>query len=151
LHPQIAKLLEERRNLGNGKWLDWATAEALAFASLLDEGYRVRLSGQDSERGTFSQRHAVWVDQVSWNQYLWIWMIMIYISIHPGKGDSLLSFPSCSWQRSKCLQFALIRKRGIRFRMGLFLGNTSDFGDMGSSIWRLCKCCTSYDRLFSIL
>jgi len=69
LHPQIAKLLEERRNLGNGKWLDWATAEALAFASLLDEGYRVRLSGQDSERGTFSQRHAVWVDQEKETRY----------------------------------------------------------------------------------
>ncbi|EME31691.1 2-oxoglutarate dehydrogenase E1 component [Galdieria sulphuraria] len=63
LHPQISKLLEERRNILNGKALDWATAEALAFATLLDEGYGVRLSGQDCQRGTFSQRHALWVDQ----------------------------------------------------------------------------------------
>ena len=46
-----------------GKAIDWATAEALAFGSLMLEGYPVRLSGQDSERGTFSQRHSVWIDQ----------------------------------------------------------------------------------------
>ena len=46
-----------------GANFDWATGEALAFGTLLAEGYGVRLSGQDSGRGTFSQRHAVWVDQ----------------------------------------------------------------------------------------
>src|SRR5262249_57287941 len=52
-----------------GKWMedgvgiDWSTAEALAFCSLLLDGHRVRLSGQDSERGTFSQRHSVLIDQ----------------------------------------------------------------------------------------
>ncbi len=45
--------------------LDWATAEALAFGSLVTEGFGVRLSGQDSGRGTFSQRHAIWIDQTS--------------------------------------------------------------------------------------
>src|SRR4029434_10721383 len=49
-----------RREMAQGKRpLDWAAAESLAFASLALEGYRVRLSGQDSARGTFSQRHAV--------------------------------------------------------------------------------------------
>lgn len=46
-----------------GQGLDWGTAEALAFGSLIEEGYKVRLSGEDVERGTFSHRHAVVVDQ----------------------------------------------------------------------------------------
>ena len=44
---------------------DWATGEAIAFGSLLLEGHRVRLSGEDCQRGTFSQRHGVWIDQVN--------------------------------------------------------------------------------------
>ena len=54
----------------SGEGFDWATAEALAFGSLLAEGYGVRLSGQDSGRGTFSQRHAVWVDQQTGEKYI---------------------------------------------------------------------------------
>jgi 2-oxoglutarate dehydrogenase E1 component len=58
-HPKIEKILEQRRLMGQGKKpLDWASAEALAFASLAEDGVRVRLTGQDSQRGTFSQRHA---------------------------------------------------------------------------------------------
>ena len=53
-----------------GDGIDWATGEALAFAALLDEGFPVRLSGQDSERGTFSQRHSVLIDQESEARYL---------------------------------------------------------------------------------
>jgi 2-oxoglutarate dehydrogenase E1 component len=59
-HPKIKRLLEARRQMAAGaEPLDWSAAEALAFASLACGGVRVRLSGQDSERGTFSQRHAV--------------------------------------------------------------------------------------------
>src|SRR3546814_5970478 len=54
----------------SGEHLDWSTGEALAFGSLLSEGYGVRLSGQDSGRGTFSQRHAVWVDQTDEHEYV---------------------------------------------------------------------------------
>ncbi|MEP0842694.1 MAG: 2-oxoglutarate dehydrogenase E1 component, partial [Phycisphaerae bacterium] len=58
-HPKIQRLLHARREMAAGqKPLDWAAAEALAFASLVTQGVRVRLSGQDSQRGTFSQRHA---------------------------------------------------------------------------------------------
>jgi 2-oxoglutarate dehydrogenase E1 component len=63
LHPMIAKLLESRRkDVLDGQPLNWATGESLAFGSLLLEGTPVRLSGQDSRRGTFSQRHAVLYD-----------------------------------------------------------------------------------------
>lgn len=59
-HPKIKRGLELRRQMARGeKPLDWATAEAAALGSLAAEGFRIRLSGQDSVRGTFSQRHAV--------------------------------------------------------------------------------------------
>jgi 2-oxoglutarate dehydrogenase E1 component len=59
-HPKIKRLLQGRQEMARGEApLDWSAAESLAFASLVCEGYRVRLSGQDTERGTFSQRHAV--------------------------------------------------------------------------------------------
>ena len=71
LHPKLAALLERRRKaIAEGGALDWGTAEALAFGSLLVEGTPVRLSGQDSCRGTFSQRHAALVDQRTGEEYL---------------------------------------------------------------------------------
>ena len=64
IHSRIGRLLDaKRRMFETGEGIDWATAEALAFGTLLVEGTRVRFSGQDSARGTFSQRHAVLVDQ----------------------------------------------------------------------------------------
>jgi 2-oxoglutarate dehydrogenase E1 component len=66
LNPKIARQLEAKRAaIESGEGIDWATAEALAFASLCAEGTHVRMSGQDSGRGTFSHRHAVLVDQES--------------------------------------------------------------------------------------
>ena len=53
-----------------GEGIDWATGEHLAFATLLDEGYPVRLSGQDCDRGTFSQRHSAIVDQTTEERYM---------------------------------------------------------------------------------
>ncbi|MGZ2258986.1 2-oxoglutarate dehydrogenase E1 component [Roseobacter sp. A03A-229] len=64
LHKTVARLLESKKEMfENGGGIDWATAEALAFGSLLTEGYPVRLAGQDSTRGTFSQRHSGLVNQ----------------------------------------------------------------------------------------
>lgn len=64
VHPMIKKIYDQRReSINTGQSVDFATAEALAFASLLKEGFNVRLSGQDVERGTFSHRHANIVDQ----------------------------------------------------------------------------------------
>jgi 2-oxoglutarate dehydrogenase E1 component len=63
IHPKIKKLLEQRREMGRGERLfDYGMAEALAFGSLVLQGTPVRLSGQDSQRGTFNQRHSVLVD-----------------------------------------------------------------------------------------
>jgi 2-oxoglutarate dehydrogenase E1 component len=64
IHKTLARVIDAKRQMfADGAGYDWATGEALAFGSLLSEGYNVRLSGQDSGRGTFSQRHAVWLDQ----------------------------------------------------------------------------------------
>jgi len=64
LHKTVARQLDAKAEMFNsGKGYDWATAEALAFGSLLNENYPVRLSGQDSMRGTFSHRHSAFIDQ----------------------------------------------------------------------------------------
>ncbi|WP_108484969.1 2-oxoglutarate dehydrogenase E1 component [Oceaniglobus ichthyenteri] len=69
-HKTIDRLLEAKKQMfETGEGFDWATAEALAFGSLLTEGYPVRLSGQDSTRGTFSQRHSGLVDQKTEDRY----------------------------------------------------------------------------------
>jgi 2-oxoglutarate dehydrogenase E1 component len=71
LNPKIARALAARREMAAGERpLDWATAEALAFASLVTHGTRLRMSGQDVERGTFSQRHAVLHDASSGQRYM---------------------------------------------------------------------------------
>src|SRR5207237_1066873 len=64
LHPRVEKVIADRRAMGEGELpLDWGMGETLAYAALLNQGYGVRLSGQDSARGTFSHRHAVLHDQ----------------------------------------------------------------------------------------
>jgi 2-oxoglutarate dehydrogenase E1 component len=64
LHPTVARVIESRKQMADGKLpVDWGMAETLAYASLLSNGYDVRLSGQDSGRGTFAHRHAVLHDQ----------------------------------------------------------------------------------------
>jgi len=71
IHKTLARVIAGRAEaVEAGRGIDWATAESLAFATLLQDGYGVRLSGQDSGRGTFSQRHAVWVDQANGSKYI---------------------------------------------------------------------------------
>ncbi|KPF56644.1 2-oxoglutarate dehydrogenase [Novosphingobium sp. AAP1] len=71
VHKTLGRVLDAKREMFNtGNGFDWATAEALAYGSLVTEGYNVRLSGQDCGRGTFSQRHAVWVDQTDEHKYV---------------------------------------------------------------------------------
>jgi multifunctional 2-oxoglutarate metabolism enzyme len=70
VHPKLVRQLDQRREaLGTGEGIIWAHAEALAFASLLTEGLPIRLTGQDTERGTFSQRHLVLHDAKTGQEY----------------------------------------------------------------------------------
>ncbi|MBN8583732.1 MAG: multifunctional oxoglutarate decarboxylase/oxoglutarate dehydrogenase thiamine pyrophosphate-binding subunit/dihydrolipoyllysine-residue succinyltransferase subunit [Ignavibacteria bacterium] len=91
LHPKLRKFIESRREFLNGDTkIDWSFAEALAFGTLLLEGIPVRLSGQDSARGTFSQRHIVLTDMESEEE------VILHNNIAPDKAkieplDSLLS------------------------------------------------------------
>ena len=91
VHPKLAKQLEARDKMvrQDGE-VDWATAEALAFGSLLLEGTDIRVAGQDTRRGTFSQRHAVLVDHTSGRE----WAPLAHLGPEQGKFwiyDSLLS------------------------------------------------------------
>jgi 2-oxoglutarate dehydrogenase E1 component len=91
VHKTVARVIEHRRKaVESGEGIDWGLGEHLAFASLLDEGIHVRLSGQDSTRGTFVQRHSKLIDQTTEDQYTPL------NNIRPGQGhyeviDSLLS------------------------------------------------------------
>jgi 2-oxoglutarate dehydrogenase E1 component len=91
LHPKLRKFLDKRKEFTNGSaTADWAFAEALAFGTLLSEGTPVRLSGQDSVRGTFSQRHLALSDITNGSEYIPL------NNISPGQArlealDSLLS------------------------------------------------------------
>ena len=70
-NPKIVRQLEAKRAaFDKGEGIDWATGEAMAFGGLLLDGNRVRLSGEDCQRGTFSQRHAVLIDQTNANEYV---------------------------------------------------------------------------------
>ena len=95
MHPKVAKLLEQRVEMGNGrKPLDYGMAELLAFASLLKAGTPVRLSGQDSQRGTFNQRHSMFIDIETEVRYSPLW------DIAPGQSrwevyNSMLSEAAC--------------------------------------------------------
>jgi 2-oxoglutarate dehydrogenase E1 component len=75
LHSRVEKVIADRRAMGEGTLpLDWGMAETLAYATLVDQGYGVRLSGQDTGRGTFSHRHAVLHDQnrEKWDAGIWV-------------------------------------------------------------------------------
>ena len=95
IHPKVAKLLEQRVEMGNGrKPIDYGMAELLAFAELLKQQMPVRLSGQDSQRGTFNQRHSVLIDTETEVRYSPLW------DIAPGQSrwevyNSMLSEAAC--------------------------------------------------------
>jgi multifunctional 2-oxoglutarate metabolism enzyme len=89
IHPKLAKQFEQRAELYRHGELDWATAEALAVGSLVIEGHPVRLAGQDSRRGTFSQRHAALIDFETGDA--WIPLDDLGADAHFWVFDSLLS------------------------------------------------------------
>jgi 2-oxoglutarate dehydrogenase E1 component len=86
LHTRVEKVIADRRAMGEGELpLDWGMGETLAYATLIDQGFGVRLSGQDSARGTFSHRHAVLHDQnrEKWDAGTWVPLQ----HIRPGQPD----------------------------------------------------------------
>ena len=89
LHPRVDKIMQDRRLMAEGKLpLDWGMAESLAYASLLQEGYSIRLSGQDVGRGTFFHRHVVLHDQ---NREHWDQGVHIPLQhLGPNQGDFLV-------------------------------------------------------------
>ena len=91
VHPRVRRILESREQMASGKLpIDWGFAETIAYASLLDEGYEVRLTGQDSARGTFFHRHAALHNQSDQA----IYVPLEHISVGQGRftvTDSLLS------------------------------------------------------------
>ncbi len=91
LHPRLEKIMHDRMKMTNGELpIDWGYAETLAYATLLNDGMHVRLSGQDVGRGTFFHRHIVWHDQHSDKDYI----SLQHISEHQGNCtvvNSLLS------------------------------------------------------------
>lgn len=71
LHPRVSRIIENRQKMATGDQLaDWGFGETMAYATLLEEGYAIRLSGQDSRRGTFFHRHAMVRDQESGDSYI---------------------------------------------------------------------------------
>jgi 2-oxoglutarate dehydrogenase E1 component len=104
LNPKIARLLETRRSeMNHRRPIDWAFAEALAFGSLLLEGTPVRLSGQDSRRGTFSQRHAMLYDAVTGERYLPLNQLVL---ANGGRQlPASMDYPGADVSRSPSVQF----------------------------------------------
>ena len=119
IHKTLQRILDAKKAMfDSGEGFDWATAEALAFGSLIAEGKGVRLSGQDSGRGTFSQRHAVWVDQQTGEKYI----------------------PLCHVEgggRFEVRDSPLERVRRARLRIWLFARGPEDPRAVGSPVRRL--------------
>ena len=115
IHKTLQRILDAKKEMfASGEGFDWATAEALAFGSLIAESQGVRLSGQDSGRGTFSQRHAVWVDQTDRGE------------IYPT--DDRRGRPLRSPRQP------VVRIRRARLRIWLFARRPEDAGAVGSAV-----------------
>ena len=104
-HRVVKRVYENRHAMiENGKGIDWAMGEALAFASLLDEGNHVRLSGQDVERGTFSHRHALIHDQITGERFI---PLRNVYSGNPGRGQNFFTVCNSSLSEYGVLGFEL--------------------------------------------
>jgi 2-oxoglutarate dehydrogenase E1 component len=92
LHPRVESIMADRRKMASGALpINWGFAEIMAYATLIDEGYAVRLSGQDSGRGTFFHRHAILHDQVNGDDYIPLKYNLVADSSRFQIIDSLLS------------------------------------------------------------
>ena len=122
LHPKIAKLLEQRAEMGHGKRaVDYGFAEALAFGSVLLEGNPVRLTGQDTERGTFSQRHSVLIDTQTEHNYLTL--------SHLSKQQAFCEIHNSSLSEAGCLGFEYGFSRDYPEALVLWEAQFGDFAN----------------------
>ena len=118
VHKTLQRVIDAKRAMfETGEGFDWATAEALAFGTLLAEGHCIRLSGQDSGRGTFSQRHACWVDQESGEKYI----PLCHVEGRPVRGPRLPA----------------VRIRRARLRIWLFARRSAHARVLGGAVRRL--------------
>ena len=115
LNPKIKRQIDTKaKNFKSGRGIDWAMAEQLAFGSLLLEGTPVRLSGQDSERGTFSHRHAAWYDTKDRTRYV----PLLEMEDRKGSFASILFY-----QKLRCL------------RLRIFSGLSEYAFHLGGPVW----------------
>jgi 2-oxoglutarate dehydrogenase E1 component len=122
LHPKIAKLLEQRAEMGHGKRaVDYGFAETLAFGSILLEGNPVRLTGQDTERGTFSQRHSVLIDTKTEHNYLTL--------SHLSKQQAFCEIHNSSLSEAGCLGFEYGFSRDYPEALVLWEAQFGDFAN----------------------
>jgi 2-oxoglutarate dehydrogenase E1 component len=122
VHPKIAKLLEQRAEMGHGKRpVDYGFAEALALGSLLLEGNPVRLTGQDTERGTFNQRHAVLVDTETEQEYCSL--------AHLGPDQPFCEIHNSSLSEAGCLGFEYGFSRDYPEALVLWEAQFGDFAN----------------------
>src|SRR6266568_4896322 len=122
VHPKIVKLLQQRAEMGHGKRaVDYGFAEALAFGSLLLEGTPVRLTGQDSQRGTFNQRHAVLVDSETEEEYLPL--------AHLAPNQGFCEIYNSSLSAAGCLGFEYGFSRDYPEALGLWEAQFGDFAN----------------------
>src|SRR3981189_2818566 len=122
IHPKIAKLLEQRAEMGHGKRaVDCGCAEMLAFGSVLLEGNPVRLTGQDTERGTFSQRHAVLIDTRTEHNYLTL--------SHLSRQQAFCEIHNSSLSEAGCLGFEYGFSRDYPEALGLWAAPFGEFAN----------------------
>lgn len=121
VHRQLEKILAARFDtIAKGSGIDWGTAEALAFGTLLLEGNHVRLTGQDVERGTFSHRHAVLVDQTSGEKFVPI----NHLAKHSSATVALSKTKAPDVQAQLTVQNSILSEFGVLgFEMGYSLEN----------------------------
>ncbi|MGW5320872.1 multifunctional oxoglutarate decarboxylase/oxoglutarate dehydrogenase thiamine pyrophosphate-binding subunit/dihydrolipoyllysine-residue succinyltransferase subunit [Rhodococcus pyridinivorans] len=108
VHPRVKPVLEKRREMSRNGKIDWAFAELLAFGSLAEEGALVRLAGQDSRRGTFTQRHSVIIDRKTGDEY----NPLASLANQAGNGGRFMVYDS-----------ALTEFAGLGFEYGYSVGN----------------------------
>ena len=125
---KISKIFKDRLAGIQEDRLDWGAAEMLAYATLLEEGHPVRLTGQDVERGTFSHRHAVVKTEDTEEEVITL---------------NLLSDKQAPFS---ILQLFPFRIRSIRIRIRLLIGMPKWIDNLGSAIWRLLQRSTNYGR-----